>query len=151
VSGWIDPLSNPVQSLWYLVIPLVVILAHQVSLLVMTLREGMGGEMLNAYIRTARAKGVGERGVLYRHLLPNALLPAVTVVGSNFGSLLGGIVILETIFLIPGIGYALYSGIQARDYNLILGVTLVTALIIVLVNTIVDVIYGVLDPRVRVR
>lgn len=151
VSGWVDPLTNPIGSLWYLALPLAVILSNQVALLVMTLREGLSGEMLNAYIRTARAKGVVERDVRYRHLLPNALLPTVTVIGSNFGGLLGGIVILETIFLIPGLGSALYAAILARDYSLILGITLITAVIIVLVNTIVDIVYGILDPRVRVQ
>lgn len=151
VSGYVSPLVDPIGALPYLVLPVLVILSAQVSLLVMTLREGMAGEMLNAYIRTARAKGVEERGVLYRHVLPNALLPAVTIIGSNFGTLLGGIVIIETVFRIPGVGSALYIAINARDYSLILGLTLATAVIIVIVNMIVDIVYGVLDPRVRVR
>ena len=151
VSGYVSPFEDFFSSLWYLTLPIIVILSHQISLLVMTLRESLAGEMLNAYIRTAHSKGVNERGVFYRHLLPNALLPAVTVVGSNFGTLLGGIVILETVFLIPGIGWLLYGAIQARDYNLILGVTMVTAFMFVVVNLIVDIVYGVLDPRVRTK
>lgn len=151
VSGYISPLEDPLLSLWYLVLPVTVILCNQVALLVMTLRESLAAELLNPYIRTARAKGLVEEKVRYRHLLPNALLPAVTVVGSSFGTLLGGIVILETVFLIPGIGWLLNSAVQTRDYSLVLGVTLVSALIFVLINLAVDIVYGILDPRVRQR
>lgn len=151
VSGYTSPLENLGEWAWGLVLPMVVILSHQVALLVITLREGLFGEMLNSYIRTARAKGLREDRVMYRHLLPNALIPAITVVGSNFGGLLGGIVIIETVFLIPGIGWVFYGAIQARDYNVILGLTLVSAAIIVLVNLLVDIAYILLDPRVRVR
>jgi len=151
VSGYIDPMVDPIGSLRFLVLPMVVILASQVSLLLITLREGIAGEMLQSYIRTARAKGLSEDKVMYRHLLPNALLPAVTVVGSGFGALLGGILIIETIFLIPGMGSVLNAAIQARDYNVILGLTLVSAAIIVVVNLLVDIAYIVLDPKVRVQ
>jgi peptide/nickel transport system permease protein len=151
VSGYVSPFEDPLTWAWGLVLPVVVILSHQVSLLVMNLREGLAGEMLNSYIRTARSKGLEENRVMYRHLLPNALIPTVTVVGSSFGSLLGGIVIIETVFLIPGMGWVFYTAIQARDYNVILGLTLVSAALIVIINLLVDIVYVLLDPRVRVR
>jgi peptide/nickel transport system permease protein len=151
VAGYVSPLVSPGQAIIDLILPMIVILANLVSLLVITLREGIAGEMLNSYIRTARAKGLNENKVMYRHLLPNALLPTVTVIGSNFGALLGGIVIVETIFLIPGIGSVLNAAISARDYNVVLGLTLVSAVLIVLVNLLVDIAYVVLDPKVRVQ
>lgn len=151
VAGYVSPLEDLGRSLWYLALPIFVIMSHQVSLLVMTLRESLASELFNPYIRTARAKGLFERDVFYRHLLPNALLPAVTVVGSNFGSLLGGIIIIETVFLIPGIGWALQNAITARDYNMVLGISLVTAVVFVVVNLVVDIVYSRLDPRVRVQ
>lgn len=151
VSGYISPFDDFGQSMWFLALPVAVSLCHQVALLVMTLRESMSGELLSHYVRTARAKGASEGQVYYKHLLPNSLLPAVTVVGNNFGTLLGGVIILETIFLIPGIGWLLYGGILSRDYNLVLGIALCTAVILVAVNFIVDVTYSLLDPRVRVK
>ncbi|VXB74459.1 ABC transporter permease [Aeromicrobium sp. 9AM] len=151
VTGYVSPLESPARAASFLALPIIVIMAHQVALLVITLRESLAAEMLNPYVRTARAKGASERRVMYRHVLPNGLLPAVTVIGGNFGSLLGGVVIIETVFLIPGIGYLLYGGVQARDYNLILGITIITAALIVLVNLAVDLVYAVLDPRVRLQ
>jgi peptide/nickel transport system permease protein len=128
-----------------------VLLAPQTALFVATLRESMSGELLALYLRSARAKGVKERAVLYRHVLPNALLPAITVIGSSFGGLLGGVIIVETIFAIPGWGQLLYNGIEARDYPLIIGVTLVIALVYVVVNLLADLLYLFADPRVRVQ
>lgn len=150
-SGYVDPGDDLVGSVPYLVLPIVVLVAHQAALFVATLREGISGELLSLYLRTARAKGIKERIVLYRHLLPNALLPAITVVGSSFGSVLGGVVVIETVFAIPGWGQLLFNGIQARDYPLIVGVTLMIAVVYVLVNLLADVLYLVADPRVRVR
>ncbi len=150
-SGYVDVWADPGQAIKYLILPIVVLIAHQAALFVATLRESMSGELLSLYLRSARAKGVKERGVLYRHALPNALLPAITVIGSSFGSVLGGVIIIETVFSIPGWGQLLYNGITSRDYQLIIGVTLVIAVVYVMVNLIADLLYLVADPRVRVR
>ncbi len=150
-SGYVDVWADPGQAIKYLILPIVVLIAHQAALFVATLRESMSGELLSLYLRSARAKGVKERGVLYRHALPNALLPAITVIGSSFGSVLGGVIIIETVFSIPGWGELLYNGITSRDYQLIIGVTLVIAVVYVMVNLIADLLYLVADPRVRVR
>lgn len=150
-SGYVDPGASPVDAVPFLVLPVVVLVAHQAALFTATLREGIAGELLSPYLRSARAKGIKERPVLYRHLLPNALLPAITVVGSSFGNVLGGVVVIETVFSIPGWGQLLYNGIQARDYPLIIGVTLMIAVVYVVVNLVADLLYVVADPRVRVR
>ncbi len=101
------------------------------------------------YIRTARAKGVWERGVVLRHALRNALIPVVTVIGLQFGTLLGGTVIIEQIFSLPGIGRYALEGINLRDYPVVQGAVLAIALAFTLVNLVVDVCYGFLDPRIR--
>lgn len=150
-SGYVDFGTDPGEAIKYLVLPIVVLVAHQAALFVATLRESISGELLSLYLRSARAKGVKERAVLYRHVLPNALLPAITVVGSSFGNVLGGVIIIETVFSIPGWGQLLYNGILSRDYPLIIGVTLMIAVVYVLVNLVADLLYLAADPRVRVR
>jgi peptide/nickel transport system permease protein len=101
------------------------------------------------YIRTARAKGLWERGVILRHALRNALIPVVTVIGLQFGTLLGGTVIIEQIFSLPGIGRYALEGINLRDYPVVQGAVLAIALSFTLVNLAVDICYGFLDPRIR--
>jgi peptide/nickel transport system permease protein len=102
------------------------------------------------YVRTARAKGLAERLVIGVHALRNALIPVVTVTGLNFASLLSGAVLTETVFAWPGIGrYAVTAAVRL-DYPAILGVTMITAVVYLAVNFAVDVVYGVLDPRIRV-
>jgi peptide/nickel transport system permease protein len=101
------------------------------------------------YIQTARAKGLRERTVVIRHALRNALIPVITVAGMSFGHLLGGAVIVETVFAWPGVGKFIVDGILARDYPLIQGQLLIMTLAILAANFIVDLIYVVLDPRLR--
>jgi peptide/nickel transport system permease protein len=103
------------------------------------------------YIRAAKAKGVPRRTVITRHALRNALLPVVTIIGLNLGSLLGGAVLTETIFGLSGVGRAVYEAITARDYPIIQAFTLVIAIGYVTVNLIVDLSYTLLDPRVRLQ
>jgi peptide/nickel transport system permease protein len=102
------------------------------------------------YVRTARAKGVEERRVIGAHALRNALIPVVTVIGLTFASLLSGAVLTETVFAWPGLGRYAVTASTRLDYPAILGVTMVTAVIYILVNLVVDVLYGLLDPRIRV-
>lgn len=101
------------------------------------------------YVRTARAKGVRERAVIYRHALRNAAIPIVTVIGLQFGSLLGGAVLTETVFGWPGVGRLLVDSIFARDLPVVLGIVLVYSFMFIVVNLIVDVVYTFIDPRVR--
>jgi len=101
------------------------------------------------YILLARSKGLRERTVVYRHALKNAILPAITITGLIFAFLLGGVVVIETIFTWPGVGRAAVDAAQAFDVNFLELYVLITALIIVLANLTVDVLYAVLDPRIR--
>src|SRR5262249_34555498 len=101
------------------------------------------------YVVTARAKGLRERLVVYRHALRNALIPTVTMVGLQFGTLLGGAVIVETVFARQGLGRLIVNGILQKDFPIVQGGVLVTALTYVLTNFLVDVLYGVVDPRIR--
>ena len=107
-------------------------------------------EVLNQdYVRTARAKGLGNRVVLMRHALRNALIPIVTVIGINVGILLGGSAVIETVFVLPGVGQLVVRSLYNRDLPVIQGLILYVAVIYVLVNLLVDVIYTYLDPRLR--
>lgn len=109
-------------------------------------------EVLNLdYIRTARAKGLGEFVVVVGHGLRNALLPVVTVIGLNFGLLISGAVLTETIFGLSGIGKTLVDAIEARDYVVVQAFTLITAMAFVVINLVIDILYAFLDPRIRLE
>jgi peptide/nickel transport system permease protein len=105
--------------------------------------------MSQDYVRTARAKGLAEWTVHMRHTLPNALIPVITIVGLQLGYLLGGAVLTETVFSWPGLGRLMLDGILARDFPLVQGSVLLTALIFVVVNLAVDLLYAYVDPRIR--
>jgi ABC-type dipeptide/oligopeptide/nickel transport system permease component len=114
-------------------------------------RSSMLDVLSEDYVRTARAKGLGERAVVYKHGLRNAAIPIVTVIGLNFGHLLGGTIVMETVFARPGIGKLLLDAILGRDYPVVQGVTLVIAVSFVLVNLLTDLTYPFFDPRLRTR
>jgi dipeptide transport system permease protein len=101
------------------------------------------------YVRTAQAKGLRSAAIVGRHALPNALIPVVTVIGLQVGTLLGGAILAETIFAWPGVGRLLLQSINQRDYPLVQGIVLVTALLVSLINLVVDLLYGAINPRVR--
>ena len=101
------------------------------------------------YVNTARAKGLGERTVIYRHALRNALIPLVTIVALNLPRLLGGTVIIEAIFAWPGMGTLAITAVQARDYPVIMAINLIAGTMILLSNLLADVVYAVIDPRIK--
>ena len=101
------------------------------------------------YVRTARSKGVPERGVIWTHTLRNALIPVITLTGLQFGFLLGGAIVVETVFAWPGLGRLAYDGITSRDFPVIQAVVLTTAVIVAAVNLGVDCLYALIDPRIR--
>ena len=101
------------------------------------------------YVRTARSKGVSEQRIVRRHVLPNALIPLVTVAGLQFGFLIGGTVVVESVFALPGVGRMIMIGVETRNYPVVQGGVVVLAIGFVLINLIVDLIYPILDPRVR--
>lgn len=149
-SGYHNLLTDPVAAVPALVLPLAVLVIGQTALFVLTLRESLLGELPLAYLRTARVKGLSERQVMLKHVLPNAMMPLVTQLGSNFAMLVGGIVIIESIFVVPGLGHLLMGAVSTRDFPLIQGVTLFVAVLFVVVNLLVDLSYALLDPKVRV-
>jgi peptide/nickel transport system permease protein len=137
------------DSLRHLVLPVVVLAAGVYGLLLRMVRSSVIETQGEDYIRTAQGKGLSQWRVTRRHVLRNALLPAVTVLGLEFGLLAGGVFVVENIYQWPGIGNYGFRAIQASDYNAIIGVTLVIAAIYVFTNLIVDVAYLYLDPRIR--
>ena len=142
---WDDPITN-MQILW---VP-TLILAGSLSGSVMRYTRSTMLEVLRQdYVRTARAKGLAERNVIIKHGLRNAILPVVTVIGLQTGILIGGTVVLETIFSLPGIGTYLFDAISGRDYPVVQAVTLIVAVVVITVNVIVDLSYAFIDPRIK--
>jgi len=133
----------------YLVLPTVAMGVSLAAILTRMVRTAMLEELNRDYIRTARAKGLSERAVVYRHALPNALVPIVTVVGLQFGALLAGAIVTETIFSWPGLGRLVVTAISGRDYALVQGSLLAIGLTYVLVNLLTDLTYRLVNPRMR--
>lgn len=132
-----------------LILPSIVLGSFAMGILARMLRSSLLASLGDDYVRTARAKGLGERSVVAGHALRNALIPTVTVLGLTTAGLLAGAVLTETIFSWPGVGSFAVSAAVKLDYPALLGVTLVVAIIYVFVNLLVDIIYGLLDPRIR--
>ncbi len=147
-SGYVSPVENFGKSVWYLILPMVAIGFRQAAYTTRLTRSSMLDELHKEYVDTARSLGLPERRVIYRYTLRNALIPTVTISGLQFANLLGGTVVLETIFAWPGIGLTIYQAIQLRDYPVIQAGVLVLAIKVVLINLAVDLIYRVLNPRV---
>ncbi len=154
VFGWVPPLGHisffddPIGNLSQFVLPAISISVFTLAIVMRMVRATMLEVMSQDYVRTARAKGVRRRLVVYRHALRNALVPVVTVIGFEVGILMGGAAIVELIFGLPGVGYVLLQAIFNRDYPLVQGATLLIAVIFVLANLMVDIVYGWLDPRI---
>ena len=142
-SGW----GKPAQY----VLPVLTLGLNQAALLTRITRASVLDVNRQDFMRTARAKGLRETLIVQRHLLKNALIPVVTVLGPVLAFLLVGSLIVETIFSIPGIGRLLVQGISQRDYSLIMGTTMLYAFVIALLNLVVDVMYAFIDPRITYR
>jgi peptide/nickel transport system permease protein len=145
--GWF-PVAGK-GTLAHLVLPAITLGINATALLARMTRGTLLEVLSQDYIRTARAKGLAERVVIFKHALRNALIPVVTVVGLEFGTLLSGAVITETIFAWPGLGQLLVGSILARDYPVVQGAVLLVAITFVLINLLVDLLYATIDPRVR--
>jgi peptide/nickel transport system permease protein len=133
----------------HLVLPAITLGSFLIGLIIRLTRSSMLEVLNQDYVRTARAKGASERTVLVRHALKNALIPVVTVLGLQMGTLLGGAVITETVFAWPGMGMVTVTAIHQRDYPVVQSAMLVSAVLVVLINWLVDVLYHYLDPRIR--
>jgi peptide/nickel transport system permease protein len=141
--------SGLLDNLHHLFLPALTIALAIAPVLVRALRSSILDALSADYVRTARAKGLRERAVITAHVLRNALIPATTLLGLSIGSLMGGTVILEKVFALPGAGALLIDSIGARDYPVVQAATMVFATMVILVNLVTDVIYSFLDPRVR--
>jgi peptide/nickel transport system permease protein len=139
-----------IDALRHLILPAIALGTIPMALIARMTRSSLLDVLGQDYIRTARAKGLQNRLVVFRHGLKNAMLPVVTVIGLSVGALLSGAVLTETIFGLTGVGRTVFESIIARDYIVIQGFTLIIAMIYVAVNLVVDISYGFLDPRIRV-
>ncbi|MCC8242830.1 ABC transporter permease [Saccharothrix luteola] len=149
VGGYVEFATSPVDWAWRLALPWSVLAFAHAAIYTRLTRSQMLDTLDEDYIRTARAKGLTETKVVGKHALRNVLLPVVTVFGVDLGSLLGGAVITERVFGLPGLGALLIDAVNQRDLPLLLGCTLFAAFLIVTANVVVDLCYGVLDPRAR--
>ena len=151
ISGYVDPLEEPWEGLRSLALPAITLGLALAAVITRTLRSSMLEALSEDYIRTARAKGLGDGAVIRRHALKNALIPVVTVLGLQLGTLIGGAVITEYVFALPGVGRLVVDAVFARDYPLVQGVVLLIAVGFILSNLAVDLLYGWIDPRIRHR
>ena len=151
VSGYTDPLEDPVNGLRSLTLPAITLGLALGAVITRTLRSSLIEALSEDYVRTGRAKGLPESVILGRHALKNGLIPVVTVLGLQLGGLIGGAVITEYVFALPGVGRLVVDAVFARDYPLVQGVVLLIALAYIGTNLLVDLVYGLLDPRIRYR
>jgi peptide/nickel transport system permease protein len=140
---------DPVLLIKRIALPVIVLSVGPVATIARITRTAVLEVLSEDYIRTARAMGTPDRSVLFRHALRNAALPVVTIAGLGFGRLLGGTVIIESIFALPGMGTILINGINGRDYPVVQGLVLMYAILFVLVNVLTDLVYTKVDPRVK--
>lgn len=150
-QGWVGMLDDPLRSLQHSLLPAIALAAPQIGLVARLTRSNMLEVMSLDYITAGRAMGISERTLQWKDALRNALLPVLTVLGLVFGLLLGGSVVVETIFGIHGIGQLLVESFSQRDYPVTIGVMLLAATAFVLINFVVDVLYGVVNPKIRLN
>lgn len=148
--GYVHPWADFWEAMWKLVLPAVTLGTFFSGLVARIIRSSLLEVLDQDYIKAARAKGVRQLALVYKHALSNALIPVVTVIGLQFGTLLGGAVLTETVFNIPGMGRLTVSAILIRDYQVVQGAILVGVFFVVLVNLIVDLTYAFLNPKIRV-
>lgn len=144
-------ITQLLDALRHMILPAMAVGTIPLAIIARMMRSSLLEVLRMDYVRTARAKGLSEYAVVLGHAVRNALLPVVTVIGLSFGALVSGAVLTETVFGLSGVGRILFDGISARDYTLVQGITIVTAISFVIINLIVDVLYGYLDPRIRLE
>lgn len=150
VVAFNEGFARAVDIAHHLVLPTITLSMFYLALYARLMRASMLEQRGLDYVTTARAKGIPERTIIVRHVFRNALLPVVTMAGIQFGSLLGGSVVVESVFAWPGLGQLAYQSLFARDFNLLLGIFFLSACLVVIVNLLVDLIYVLLDPRIRI-
>lgn len=146
--GYHSLLADPINGIRHLILPAIALGTALAAVVTRMLRSSMLEVMSEDYIRTARAKGMSENTVIYKHALRNALIPTVTVIGLQIAYLMNGSILVETVFAIPGMGRLLVDAVFQRNYPVIQGVVVVLAVVFILVNMVVDIIYTYLDPQI---
>lgn len=147
--GWLP--SSGIDSFAHLILPSIALGANYMANIMRTTRSSMLEVVRQDYIRTAKAKGVSEKNIVRHHALKNAMMPTITVIGMNIGALLGGVVLTETVFSIPGTGRMLVESINKRDTPSVLGCLIIMAVCVAVSNLIVDLIYAYIDPRIKAQ
>lgn len=152
--AWLPAVGTPSfdnlgAMLRHLIMPAIALSARPMALIARLTRSTMLGVIREDFVRTARAKGLSERVVMYRHVLRNALIAVVTIIGLNFGTLLGGAVLIETVFARPGLGKLTVDAILARDFPTVQATTFLVAVLFVIINLLTDLVYAYIDPRVK--
>jgi peptide/nickel transport system permease protein len=145
--GWVP--TSGTGTIWHWIMPVAVLFIRPFGLILQVVRGSMISTLSSAYVKTARAKGVGNRPIIFIHALRNAMLPVVTVIGDQAAALLNGAVVVETIFGFPGVGKLMIDSILQRDFTVVLAAIFVTAVAIFIMNILIDILYAVLDPRIR--
>jgi ABC-type dipeptide/oligopeptide/nickel transport system permease component len=147
--GWLPPYG--IGGIQYYILPCIALSFPGIATQARQTRSSMLEVIRSDYIVTARAKGMSENRVIFRHALPNALLPVVTIIGNGIGMLLAGAVVIESIFSIPGIGMYLVGGINARDYAVVQSSVIFLAIVFTFVMLLVDLVYALIDPRIKAQ
>ena len=145
--GWLP--TSGTGTVWHWILPISVLFIRPFGRIVQVVRGAMMTALSSAYVKTARAKGVRARPIIFVHALRNAMLPIITVIGDQAAALLNGAVVIETIFGFPGVGKLMIDSILQRDFNVVMAAIMVTALAIFLMNVLIDIAYALLDPRIR--
>ena len=147
--GWFP--SGGAEGFRSVVLPAVTVGVGLAALLTRTTRSSMLDVLRQDYLRTARAKGVSERKVVYHHALRNALIPIITIFGVQFSNVLGGSVLAETVFAWPGVGRLVVDAIDQRDIPTVTGALIMTTMLVTIVNLVVDIVYAYVDPRIKAQ
>lgn len=145
--GWVP--TSGTGTVWHWILPISVLFIRPFGLIVQIVRGSMITALGSAYVKTARAKGVKNRPIIFVHALRNALLPVITVIGDQAAALLNGAVVIESIFGFPGVGKLMIDSILQRDFTVVMAAIMVTALAIFIMNILIDILYSILDPRIR--
>lgn len=145
--GWVP--TSGTGTVWHWILPIGVLFIRPFGLIVQVVRGSMITALSSAYVKTAKAKGVRSRPIVFIHALRNAMLPIITVIGDQAAALLNGAVVIETIFGFPGVGKLMIDSILQRDFNVVLAAIIVTAIAIFIMNILIDIAYALLDPRIR--
>jgi peptide/nickel transport system permease protein len=151
VGAFLEGWERAADIAWHLVLPVFTLSLFYLALYARLMRSAVMEQARMDYVTTARAKGLGERRILIGHVLRNAMLPVVTMAGVQAGNLLGGSIVIESVFAWPGLGLLAFQALFARDYNLLMGIFLLSSCLVVLVNLVIDLLYTALDPRVVLR